>query len=71
MGIIYVRGSIKTQIPGIKPAFLTSQALAGGFFTTSATWEAFQLANLKSKKIPWLYIRSLVLECTFICYRLK
>ena len=40
MGIIYVRGSIKTQIPGIKPAFLTSQALAGGFFTTSATWKA-------------------------------
>ena len=26
--------------PGIKPASLTSPALAGGFFTTSATWEA-------------------------------
>ena len=26
--------------PGIKSAFLTSPALAGGFFTTSATWEA-------------------------------
>ena len=25
---------------GIKPASLTSPALAGGFFTTSATWEA-------------------------------
>ena len=25
--------------PGIKPMFLTSPALAGGFFTTSATWE--------------------------------
>ena len=25
--------------PGIKPASLTSPALAGGFFTTSATWE--------------------------------
>ena len=26
--------------PGIEPAFLMSSALAGGFFTTSATWEA-------------------------------
>ena len=26
--------------PGIKPAFLTSPALAARFFTTSATWEA-------------------------------
>ena len=26
--------------PGIKPVFLMSSALAGGFFTTSATWEA-------------------------------
>ena len=26
--------------PGIKPASLLSSALAGGFFTTSATWEA-------------------------------
>ena len=26
--------------PGIKPASLVSPALAGGFFTTSDTWEA-------------------------------
>ena len=26
--------------PGIKPMSLTSPALAGGFFTTSTTWEA-------------------------------
>ena len=26
--------------PGIKPTSLTFPALAGGFFTTSATWEA-------------------------------
>ena len=31
--------------PGIKPASLTSSALAGGFFTTSATWEAMLLYN--------------------------
>ena len=29
--------------PGIEPASLTSPASAGGFFTTSATWEAWEL----------------------------
>ena len=28
-------------IPGIQPASLTFPALAAGFFTTSATWEAW------------------------------
>ena len=28
--------------PGIEPSSLTSPALAGGFFTTSATWEDFE-----------------------------
>ena len=28
--------------PGIKPMSLTSPALAGRFFTTSATWDALQ-----------------------------
>ena len=28
--------------PGIEPASLMSPALAGGFFTTSATWEALE-----------------------------
>ena len=31
--------------PGIKPEFLVSLALAGGFFTTSATWEAQSADN--------------------------
>ena len=31
--------------PGIKPEFLVSPALAGGFFTTSATWEAQSADN--------------------------
>ena len=35
------RGS---SYPEIKPAFLMPQA--GGFFTTSATWEAFTLPEL-------------------------
>ena len=30
--------------PGIEPTFLMSLALAGGFFTTSATWEAHVLS---------------------------
>ena len=32
--------------PGIKPASLTSLALAGGFFTTGTTWEADVLGVL-------------------------
>ena len=35
--------------PGIELVFLTSPALGGGFFTTSATWEALKCAlNSKS-----------------------
>ena len=34
---------------GIESASLKSPALAGGFFTTSATWEAHQSASLKYK----------------------
>ena len=33
----FSRGSSQ---PGIEPMSLTSPALAGGFFTTSTTWEA-------------------------------
>ena len=39
--------------PGIKPASLSSPALAGGFFTTGATWET-QILN-KCNKIQKLY----------------
>ena len=35
--------------PGIKPLSLASPALAGSFFTTSATWEAFVFEIQKSK----------------------
>ena len=34
--------------PGIQPASLKSPALAGGFFTTNATWEAPQVDLLRS-----------------------
>ena len=33
-------GLLHSVFPGIKPVSLMSPALAGGFFTTSATWEA-------------------------------
>ena len=33
--------------PGIEPVSLMSPALAGSFFTTSATWEAPQLCSLR------------------------
>ena len=32
--------SVALPDPGIEPAYLASPALAGGFFTTSAIWEA-------------------------------
>ena len=37
--------------PGIKPASLMSPALAGGFFTTSATWEALNVHSNQSVPI--------------------
>ena len=44
--------------PGIKPGSLTSPALAGGFFTTSATWEAWCLCVTKqSQKSPGLNVK--------------
>ena len=32
--------------PGIEPMSLVSPALAGGFFTTSATWEILSLLDI-------------------------
>ena len=37
--------------PGIEPASLTSPALAGGFFTTSATWKALVKAVPSFRKL--------------------
>ena len=37
---------------GIKPASLMSPAVAGGLFTTSATWEAYCVLR-KGKKLTW------------------
>ena len=45
--------------PGIKPASLTSPALAGGFFTTSATWEAL------TKILPLRYVYAFYLPYAF------
>ena len=43
--------------PGIKPASLVSPALAGGFFTTSATWEAHKdvllVSHVQLFATPW------------------
>ena len=38
--------SLDLPDPGIEPMSLMSPALAGGFFTTSATWEAFTMYYL-------------------------
>ena len=42
--------------PGIKPVSLVSPALAGGFFTTSATWETHVLYQSSSKRVSWTSI---------------
>ena len=36
--------------PGIEPLFLISLVLTGGFFTTSATWEAHEYAPFSLKR---------------------
>ena len=41
--------------PGIKPASLVSPALAGGFITTSATWEAHKDVSLFNLSCPALW----------------
>ena len=43
--------------PGSEPVFLRSPALAGSFFTTSASWEAserFRLQTKQSQALRWL-----------------
>ena len=39
----------------IEPKSLTSPALAGGFFTTSATWEALRQIGEKQKMLEFSY----------------
>jgi len=38
--------------PGIKPTSFASPALAGGFFTTSATWEAPRGTYTEDNTVP-------------------
>ena len=47
--------------PGMEPTSLTSPALAGGLFTTSATWEALQWSPVVAKlmKYDWPHSRRL------------
>ena len=49
--------------PGIEPASLKSLALAGGFFTTSTTWEA-QRCTIYTNYLTKDYSQSI--ECMFI-----
>ena len=46
--------------PGIEPGCLTSPALAGGFFTTRATWEA--LSNGKRRLTVSLEIEKVTVQ---------
>ena len=55
----FSRGSSQ---PGIKPEALASPALAGGFITTSATWEALSVKDV------CLCVRALVTQwCLTLC----
>ena len=38
--------------PGVEPESLVSPALTGGFFTTSATWEALMILIFPELEIP-------------------
>ena len=40
--------------PGIEPVSLKSPVLAGGFFTTSATWEAPEVRQDRVNRQDWL-----------------
>ena len=50
VSVSYSRGS---SDPGIKAASLVSPALAGGFFTTSAAWEALLRMNELNSLLPF------------------
>ena len=52
---VAVPSSRGSSQPGIKPASLTAPALAGGFFTTSTTWEAPSPVYLPASQ-KWLLV---------------
>ena len=47
--------------PGIEPASLMSPALAGGFFTAGATWEALLFFLIKPPQLQNVLLLHLVL----------
>ena len=48
--------------PGIEPSSFTFRALAGRFFTTSATWEA-----LEGTQNFHLFIKKIFFKCIYLC----
>ena len=60
--IVAISSSSRPSDPGIETTSLTFLALAGGFFTTSATWEALYVSVLwcqfclKQTKVPVLLL---------------
>ena len=54
--------------PGIEPTFLTSPSLAGGFFTTTTTWEALSyIRSLNNLEFIFVYVWRNVPTCCFPC----
>ena len=46
--------------PGIKPVSLMSPALAGGFFTTSATWEISSKDGWQGNQLNTLKLKTIL-----------
>ena len=53
--------------PGIEPVSLMSPALAGGFFTTSATWEALMVQYVVFSHLSALGICAFILMTVIFC----
>ena len=54
--------------PGVEPRLLTSPSLAGGFFTTTITWEALSyIRSLNNLEFIFVYVWRNVPTCCFPC----
>ena len=52
--------------PGVKSMSLTFSALAGGFYTTSASWKAQEISRMAQKKAMTLRLCSIQFSCSFV-----
>ena len=55
--------------PGVEPTSLMSPVLAGGYFTTSATWEALNSLILPLKKKNPEFLCNVIQSMPFLCWK--